>query len=145
MFPSKSVTLKDGSSVIVYKLSALDALKLFRLIVKNLEAVKGIPYLRDPESKALVIDRSAFMALIPDLGEAFAEFVQMLTCKATRKSEAWLEEIEIEDLLEVLSVAIELNITEEIQKKIPTIAKNLFPKPPTPTTSSSESSKESSS
>lgn len=145
MFANKSVTLKDGSSVVVYKLSALDALKLFRLIVKNLEAIKGIPYLRDPESKALVIDRSAFMALIPDLGEAFAEFIQALACKATRRQEAWLGEIEVDDLLEVLSVAIELNVTEELQKKIPTLAKSLFPKDSTPTTSSSESSKESSS
>lgn len=126
LFPSRTITISHGRSVVVAKLSALHALEISRLMLKNIEGLKKIPYIRDEASGAIVISRSSFLSILPDLGGAIVELIQKLACRSTRQPEDWLNTLEIEDLMDVIAVAVELNFTEELQKKAISLAKNIF-------------------
>lgn len=104
---TRDVALRDGSTVAVRELRALDALEF----VKRLSGYFGsIQRSADDGTGRIRIEVAALITGATEVSE-------FLVLKSTGKDRAWLEELGAEDLLDVLHAAIDANVTEGLIKK----------------------------
>ncbi len=95
----------NGTTVEVRELRAVDGLQFIQKLSAYFGSFKKI----DSEGTAV--------AEVASLTIGATDLSEFLVLRSTGKQNAWLEEISFSDFFDVLSVAIQLNITEGLIKK----------------------------
>jgi hypothetical protein len=106
--PVKEVPLKNGETVTVRELRAIDGLEF----IKRLSG-----YFGSFQSSAADGGMMRLRMEVEKIITGATEVAEFLVLRSTGKDRSWMEQLSTEDLIDVLTAAIDLNVSEGLIKK----------------------------